>query len=200
MKSKISIFLVLLLSFAASSFKEKNGIDDCFISFKTTGNLTASQTDKLPETSEKVRSIKTENGEVEITRIDGYRVLYNNSKQVPFVNLKVELSDLDAYENDKKRLVENLNYLNNHSIGMETKELIRLKFNGYEIIGLSRASIEQGSTLGTFVMFPGNGVTVYFYFNNLKPEFRNFESVEDYKKQRDAFFSDYTEYVHSCLG
>ena len=33
----------------------------------------------------------TENGEVEVTRVDGYRVLYKNDKKVPFVNLKIEL-------------------------------------------------------------------------------------------------------------
>lgn len=117
---------------------------------------------------------------------------------MPFVNLKVELSAPDSYENDKKRLLDNLKYLNAHSTGMETKELIELNFNGYKISGLSRASIEAGSTLGIFIMHPGNGVTVYFYFNNLKPEFRNFTSVEDYKKQRDQFLEEYTKYLTTC--
>jgi len=81
---------------------------------------------------------------------------------------------------------------------METKDLIELEFNGYKIYGLSRGAIETGSTLGTFVMFPGNGVTVYFYFNNMKPEYRNFESVDDYKKQRDRFIDEYTKYLTTC--
>jgi hypothetical protein len=124
--------------------------------------------------------------------------LYNNNKSVPFVNLKVELSDPNSYDNDKKRLLDNLKYLNTHSAGMETKELIELDFNGYKISGLSRGTIETGSTLGIFIMFPGNGVTVYFYFNNLKPEVRNFESLEDYKKQRDRFLEEYTKHLKAC--
>ena len=40
--------------------------------------------------------------------------------------------------------------------------------------------------------------TVYFYFNNLKPEYRNFKSLKDYKKQRNAFIEGYTLYVNSC--
>lgn len=198
MKSKIIILSTLLLSIVLLSFKNKNEISKCFLSFTTATNLTAAEPDRLPETSEKVRTVKTENGEVEVTRIDGYRVLYNNNKKVPFVNLKVELSDPNSYDNDKKRLLDNLKYLNAHSTGMETKELVELNFNGNKILGLSRGTIEAGSTLGIFIMFPGNGVTVYFYFNNLKPDVRNFESVEDYKKQRDKFLEEYTKHLTTC--
>jgi hypothetical protein len=198
MRSKIIALSTLLLSTALLGFNNRNEIGKCFISFTTATNLTAAAPERLPETAEKVRTVKTDEGDVEVTRIDGYRVLYNNDKKVPFVNLKVELSAPDSYENDKKRLLDNLKYLNAHSTGMETKELIELNFNGYKISGLSRASIEAGSTLGIFIMHPGNGVTVYFYFNNLKPEFRNFTSVEDYKKQRDQFLEEYTKYLTTC--
>lgn len=65
-------------------------------------------------------------------------------------------------------------------------------------MGISRRTIESGSTLGTFIMFPGNGVVVYFYFNNLKAEYRHFESVEDYKKLRDRFIDEYTKHLKIC--
>jgi hypothetical protein len=198
MKHKLSIFSGFILALALFSFKRGNEIANCLISFTTATSLTAATPDRLPETTEKLRSVKTESGEVEVTRIDGYRILYNNDKNAPFVNLKVELSDLNAYETDQERLLANLKYLNLHSIGMETKELMELQFNGYKIIGLSRGTIEAGSTLGTFIMFPGNGVTVYFYFNNLRPEYRNFETVGDYKKQRNRFLEEYTHYIKAC--
>jgi hypothetical protein len=198
MNSKIRIFSTLLLVVALFGFKNKNEIGSCFLSFTTATNLTAAEPDRLPETSEKVRTVKTENGEVEVSRVDGYRILYNNEKKVPFVNLKVELSDQNSYETDQKKLLDNLKYINANSAGMEDKELIELNFNGYKIWGLSRGTIEVGSTLGIFIMFPGNGVTIYFYFNNLKPDVRNFESVEDYKKQRDKFIDDYTKHLTTC--
>ncbi|SHM86874.1 hypothetical protein [Flavobacterium saccharophilum] len=198
MKSKlITILIITLLIF---SFTSKNEIEECFISFKSSTNLTPATPDRLPEAYRKGRKVTTYKGEVEITCIDGYRVLYNNNKKVPFVNLKVELSERKAYEKDQKHLIENLKYLNSNSSGMESKDLIELEFNGYKIYGLSRGSIESGSTLGTFIMFPGNGVTVYFYFNNLKPEYRNFENVDDYKKQRDRFIKEYTKYLTTCKG
>ena len=198
MKSKFIILATLLLTLVLLSFTFKNEIGKCYISFANPSNLTAAIPDRLPEGAEKFRAVKTEKGVIEITRIDGYRVLYNNDKKVTFVNLKVELSDKKSYKVDKKGLIKNLKYLNSHSTGMETKDLIELKFNGYKIYGFSRATIEEGSTLATFVMFPGNNVVVYFYFNNLKPEFRNFENVEDFKKQRDKFMEEYTKYLTTC--
>lgn len=198
MKSKLTLLSTVLLTALLLSFKIKNEIGQCYISFKTSTNLTVAGPDRLPETSEKVRTVKTDNGEVEVTRIDGYRVLYYNDKKAPFVNLKVELSESKAYDKDKKNSLDNLKFLNSHSQNMESKDLIELDFNGYKVYGFSRATIETGSTLGTFVMFPGNGVTVYFYFNNMKPEYRNFENVDDYKKQRDRFMDEYTKHLKTC--
>ena len=191
------VYTALVAAMALVSFSYKQEIDACFLSF-TGNNLTAGQPDRLPATSEKTRTLKTEKGSVEVTRVDGYRILYNNDKNAPFVNLKVELSDQGAYESDQKGLIDNLRYLNAQSSGMETKELIELSFNGYKITGLSRGSIESGSTPGSFVLFPGKGVTVYFYFNNLRPGYRHFGSLEDYKKLRNQFMEEYTRHLASC--
>lgn len=198
MKSKLKILSTFFVATFLLSFVTKNEIGQCYISFDNATNLIVTDPDRLPETSEKVRTVTTDNGEVEVTRIDGYRVLYNNENKVPFVNLKIELSEEKSYEKDKRNLLENLKYVNSNSQNMETKDLIELEFNGCKIYGFSRTTIEKGSILGTFVMFPGNGVTVYFYFNNMKQEFRNFESVDDYKKQRDRFIIEYTKHLKTC--
>ena len=92
MKSKLTTFSTILLTILFLSFTVKNEIGQCYISFKTPTNLTPASLDRLPDTSEQVRTLQTDQGEVEVTRVDGYRVLYNNSNQVPFVNLKVELA------------------------------------------------------------------------------------------------------------
>jgi len=197
MKTNISLFAILILSISLLSFTSKNEISKCYILFNP-DNLIAAEPERLPETAEKFRTIKTDNGEVTITRIDGYRILFNNDKGVPFVNLKVELSNEKSYDADQKNLLENIKYLNEHSKNMETKDLIELDFNGYKIYGLNRNTIEEGSNLGTYIMFPGNGVSIYFYFNNLKPEFRTFSSIEDYKKQRDKFLEAYTAHLKKC--
>src|SRR4051812_3860917 len=111
MKSATIILLTLLVTTVLLSFRNNNEISSCFISFKTATKLTAAEPDRLPESSDKVRLLKTENGEVEVTRVDGYRVLYYNDKKAPFVNLKAELSEQNSYEVDQKRLLENLKYM-----------------------------------------------------------------------------------------
>ena len=198
MKPKLTLFSIILVIGLLLGFTSKNEIGKCYISFKTATNLSSAEPERLPQSSEKVRVVKTDHGEVEITRIDGYRVLYNNDKQATFVNLKIELSEKKSYTSDQKGLVDNLKYLISHSPGME-KDLIELEFNGYKVFGISREKIvSSNSTLGIFVMFPGNNVTVYFYFNNLNPELSNFDGVDDYKKQRDKFIDEYTKYLTTC--
>jgi hypothetical protein len=181
------------------SVGQNNKIADCYINFNKASKLFMASPERLPDTGEKGRKLQTGNGEVDVTVIDGYRVLYNNKKKAPFVNLKVELSAPDSYGMDTTKILENLKYLNSQSQGMETSELIKLDYNGYTFYGLSRNTIEKGSTLGIFVMFPGNNITVYFYFNNLKPEVRNFKNLEDYKGQRNEFLGAYTNHLNKCV-
>lgn len=195
MKSKLFGFLTLLISTLFFSCSDQIGIGKFYILFNTSTNLTSTGAQRLPQNSEKIRKVKTDKGEVDVTRIDGYRVIYNNDKNIPFVNLKVELSEKNSYNNDKRNLIENLKYLNSNSTDMETEDLIELEVNGYKLYGVSRKTTESGSTLGTFMMFPGNGVTVYLYFMNSNPEFRNFNSIENYKIQRDNFIDEYTKYL-----
>jgi len=86
--------------------------------------------ERLPAGSEKNRQVQTANGDVDVSRVDGYRILYNNKKKAPFVNVKVELSEAALYAKDTANVIENLKYLNSVSDGMEGK-LITLMFNGF---------------------------------------------------------------------
>lgn len=88
MKSKLAILSALILTITLFGFQNNNEIGKCFISFTTATNLTSATPDRLPETSVKVRTVKTESGEVEVTRIDGYRVIYNNDKKSAFCKLE----------------------------------------------------------------------------------------------------------------
>jgi len=190
--------LLTISALVLFSFTNKIEIKNCYLSYKGSKTLTAAPPDRLPEGSATPRKVKTADGEVEISVADGYRILYNNNKEAPFVNLKVELSNPKSYAQDTLNLLANLRYLNSVGQNMETKDLIKLSFNGYTIYGLSRSSIEKGSTLGTFVLFPGNNTIVYVYFNNLKPEVRNFEDLTDYKTQRNGFLGNYTMHLKKC--
>jgi hypothetical protein len=198
MKTKIIASLTFIGIFLLFSFTFKNEIGKCYISFTKTPGLTTVEPERLTANQEKFRKLKTETGEVEVSRIDGYRVVYKNTKGGEFANIKVELSEAESYNADKTNILANLKYLNANSEGMESKELIELNYNGYKIYGLGRSSLENGTTLGTFVIFPGNNVTVYIYFNNLKPELRHYEDYTDYRVKRNGFLGNYTNYLKQC--
>lgn len=196
MKLLSSLLTVLFVTGLYSFSTNQNKIARCYINFNKASKLSMASPERLPETSKKVRQVRTEKGEVEISRIDGYHIIYSNKNKFPFINLKVELSDPKSYVSDTSGILENLKYLNSHSTNRETNDLIKLSYNGYTIYGLSRNTIQADSTLGNFVMFPGNDIIVYFEFNNLK----NFESIGDYKSQRNAFLGAYTNHLKNCSG
>ena len=200
MKPATILFVLTLFSAGLTGFTDKDKISSCYLSFDKATGLTRGAIDQLPEHAAKSRMVKTEHGMVEISRTDGYRILYNTVKNATFVNVKVERSQPGSYETDKKRLLENLTYLHQHTQNMEGSGLTQLSYNGYQIWGSSRNTIKEGNTLGTFVMFPGNDITVYFYFNNPEPGLRNFENLEEYKSERNLFIGAYTSHLKSCAA
>ncbi|MBL7718926.1 MAG: hypothetical protein JNL72_08830 [Flavipsychrobacter sp.] len=193
-----NLFLTLGLTLAliAPSFAQKSVVSDCYLSFNDATGLTKDKTDRLPEGFERQRAVPTAAGDVMVSRSDGYRVLYNNPKNVPFVNLKIERSEDGQYEEDQKKLMDNIRYFSQ----LEGHTFQKLEFNGYAIYGSSRTSIEKGSFLGTFVMFPGDGVAVYFYLQNLRAGYRHFETTEEYERLRDTFIEEYTRHLKKCMG
>jgi hypothetical protein len=197
-KLKLLATTFLLIGLTSSTCTQTKTIDNCYINFEGVKNLTAKTPDKLPESAAKPREVKTEDGIKSVSRNAGYRVLYLNNKNGVFVNLKIEQSSNGFYDIDKKILLENLRYLIKNSSGMKSKDVIELEFNGQKIYGLSPNSIEKGSSIGTFIMFPGNDIVVYFYINNLSPEYRNFKSLKDYEKQRNKFMNEYTKHINNC--
>ncbi len=200
MKTKIIAIPAFIGLFLFLNFSVKEEIKKCYISFAKTPGLTAMEPERLPARPEKFRDLTTETGEVKVSCIDGYRVIYKNDKGGEFVNIKVELSDAKSYGADTTNIIENLKYLNSHSTNMESKDLVVLNFNGYKIYGLGRASLEKGSNLGTFVIFPGDNTTVYFYFNNLTPELRQYDRYAGDSGERDGFLGNYTHYMKECKG
>ncbi|MCC8411078.1 hypothetical protein LJ707_19210 [Mucilaginibacter sp. UR6-1] len=193
------ILIALLTLIVLCAFTPQDGIKQCYLSFKKTGNLKAQPAEKLPADAEKTRALATGTGETTITITDGYRILYNNKKKAPFVNMKVELSQPENYEQDKKNVLANLNYLNAQSTGMETTgKLLEIDYNGYKVFGLSRAGINEAQTLGIFVIFPGDNTIIYLYFNNIEADKSHFKTVAEYQGYRNEFIGEYTAHLANC--
>lgn len=182
------------------AFIDNPEISKCYITFKKASGLTVSPPVQLPADNDHSRTLATAKGDAKITIADGYTVLYNNKRKSPFINLKVELSQPQNYAADTVNVLENLSYLNSKSTDMQSDKLLTMHYNGFNIYGLSRKSLDAGSTLGIFAMFPGNNTIVYFYFNNLSAETRTLKSIEDYQGLRNDFIGQYTAYIKNCSG
>ena len=194
MKKLVMLCAVLLCAFASD-----NTIGKCYISFAGTKELVAAAPQELPVTADKTRDFPIDGGMTGITILDGYRILYNNDKKAPFVNMKVELSDPSRYGQDTTNVLANLKYLMRTDSGIE-KSLVTLQYNNYVIYGIRRNTIDKGMILGSFVMFPGNNIIVYFDFQNLNPPYRQFNSLQEFKGQSNGFIGDYTYYLNTCTG
>lgn len=195
---KIVTAVILLMGLTSFSYPETNEIDNCYLSFRGNRDLTTNGPDKYQDSDIMAREVQTDNGMVSVSRIAGYQVHYLNNKGVPYINLKVERSASGSYESDKKNLLGSLSYLIKNSNGLNSKDILELEFNGQKIYGISKNSIDKGSTLGSFVMFPGNDIVVYFFFNNILPEYRHYDSLEEYEEQRDNFLDEYTSHINQC--
>ncbi len=173
-------------------------ISPCFLSLNTTTGLVAPNVDRLPEEARGIRTLDLSGRELPVSVKDGYRILYKNESGADFVNLKVELSDATSYATDTVNVLTHMD----HSV-QATRNAAYEKglknFNGFVVHGYSRLSIEEGSTLGTYVFFPGNNMVVHVYFQNIKREGRHFKNVKAYRKLRDRFLEEYTLHLRGCL-
>ena len=195
MKSNFKILSTLLLAIVFLSAAPKSKIEPFFITFNTTEKLKPSEPDVIQKDAEKFKIVETDLGGVKVTRLEGYKITYNTEQKLAAVNLKVELSDKKSYEKDQMNLINNLRFMNSNLKEVEEKDIIELEYNGYKVFGYSSASVGKIGALGSFVMFPGDGVVVYFDFYNISPESALFKTVDQYKKQRTAFLEEYTKFV-----
>jgi hypothetical protein len=195
MKATINVLSTLLLAALFLSATPKGKIEEYYISFNALTDLTPAEPDMILKNAEKYKIVNTNLGEVKVTRLEGYKITYNTKQKLPSVNLKVELSDKKSYEKDKMNLINNIRFISANNEGMESSEMIELESNGYKVYGYSKTAIDKVGTLGTFVMFPGDNVVVYFEFNNISTESAFFKTTADYKKQREAFIQEYTKHI-----
>jgi hypothetical protein len=193
------ISLIILLSIGLFGFKkDKVEIYKCLLEYSNSPGLKITAVDRLPNSAPKFRDLKTKEGKKSVSRVDGYRVLYNNEFGSQFINLKIEQCDPKQYQEDSVTLIKSLDYLLSVSQFMDSDTLHELTVNNFKIFGFNRNTLEKGRTLATYVMFPGNNTTVHFYFNNLAPAARHIKTMDEYYKVRDQFFDQYTKHINDC--
>jgi hypothetical protein len=152
-------------------------------------------------------TVKTENGQVKVSVIDAYRVMFSYSDLLYyFANVKIESSDPDSYNQDKENVISSLKYLADHKQATGIVFADKSDLNGFQHYGIDRDKIDVGGTVGTHVLFDDRHhliVTIYLLNQDDKNVFRamaggprRFRDIDEYKPLRDEFLTKYSE----CLS
>lgn len=133
-----------------------------------------------------------------ISRTDSYRVMVDYRKPDFFANIRPDRAVPEKYEQDKKVLIQWINYL---GILADPKADVAQKIyiNDFETYSVNKMAI-QGDQIGATVFFDDeNSFVVSVYFLNQRSQFRNFQTIEEWKVLRERFLNAYTGCVRENL-
>ena len=199
--SLLSTLLMLCIGFSATaSFGQSPERDDSLKRFTSCGlenGLRIVQVDRLPKNT-KSRTVKTSQGDRKISLADGYRVMvaYNEHRDW-FANIKAEKSFTAEYQRDKEGVIENLKWAASTTSDLESPELLKVSFNGYEGYGTSKRAL-TGNLLGIYLLFSDVDHTITtIYFINHNANRKRFQTIEEWQAVRDEFLKTYTTCVNN---
>ena len=130
--------------------------------------------------------------------MDGYTLIYSYPGTQAFVNLKVEQSNEQDYENDKKVILANENYLLSTGKYTDQKQMELVKVNGVEMYSFARNTLDAGNVTAQNILFEDKSKKVItIYFLNHKPEKRKAQTLEEFHQLRDKFLESFTKCVMS---
>lgn len=197
-KSLLTVFILQL--FITTNVLAQANIEPCYINFEGIKGISKSKTNSLP-TSSKVtyRALPTNKGTVNISRLNGTRVIYTNNKNMPFINLKVETSLPSAYAADTLNLINYFKYVVSLSKQFSSSEVLKIKKNGFTLYGYITKDIEQPMMfLSSFIFFPKKDTVIYIDIMNVKNDFRSYSNNEQFNEQLKSFLNSYTANIKKC--
>jgi hypothetical protein len=143
------------------------------------------------------RTVKTILGSEEVPLIAGQRVMFAYPGEDFYANVKVELLPEQGYNQAKKALITNFEYI--LASGDNSRNYaLKPHMNGFEIQGLDRGK-REGGVLGIYLLFddPTRTVVTIYMLNQEPP--RRFKTMEEYARLRDSFLTGYTACIRKNL-
>jgi hypothetical protein len=147
--------------------------------------------------SDKFRTVETNGVEQKVSVVDGYRIMVAYPKTHYFANIKAENSNPDDYEKDKETVIANLKVITATAGDIESKEPIKISYNGFEGYSSSRKTLNMG-TLGIVMLFSDTRHQILtIYLLNQEPKHRKFQTMEEWQALRESFLNRYTACIKS---
>ena len=148
--------------------------------------------DRRPSNAPLWREVAFDGRTERVSVVDGYRVMYSYPRTHPFANLKAERSDPSKYDADKRTVTEYF-----AAIAAADGNALLASFSNRGFSGQTLTKTELGgTTLGITQIFSDEeSVIVTIYFLNQAPEYRRFQTYEEFISLRDSFVHGYLECV-----
>jgi len=202
----VLLILVLVCPFPAAAQTNSKDPLKVYTRCKASRDLKITEVERR-KYDNKMRTVKTEDGQVNVSVIDAYRVMFSYSDLLYyFANVKIEASDPSSYNQDKDNVISSLKYLATHKQATGIVFADKADLNGFRHYGIDRDKIDVGETVGTHVLFDDRHhliVTIYLLNQDDKNLFRamaggrrRFRDIDEYKPLRDEFLTKYSE----CLS
>ena len=144
------------------------------------------------------RTVKTALGSEQIPMTAGRRIMFAYPGEDFYANVKVELLPPATYEQSRKALIDNFDYL--LASGENSRNYsLKPRLNGFAIQGLDRSK-REGGVLGVYLLFEdATRTAITIYFLNQEPP-KHFANMTEYAALRDRFLTAYTACVRTSLS
>jgi hypothetical protein len=198
-KHSVTVFLVLAWCCVVKGQVTRGPLDpfSAYLNCSFDDELKLTEKVRLPKKAEKYRDLAVADGvKKRVSRLDGYTLEYSYPRTNVFVNLKVEQSSEQDYENDKKIIFESLSHLLSTSKYVDDKELKRSNINGIDVYSYERNTLDFGVTTALSLFFEDKSrKVVTIYFLNHKPDKRKAQTLDEFRSLRDKFLDKFTRCV-----
>jgi hypothetical protein len=184
--------------FAAAAQRAENDLLKPYISCKFEDGLHVTSSVRLPEGT-LTRMVTTGSGRKTVSTIDGYRMLLAYPGKEPFLNLRVEESASDRYQEDKKTIVDQMSYI----AGVSTGAVVPVGHDTYGSLDhyrLDDLTINHQPIAMHSLFDDKRRVVITVYFLNAPPEKRSYATMDQFRALRDRFFTRYFACVRENGG
>lgn len=142
------------------------------------------QEERLPE-GVTTRRVETAVGGRAVSLADGYRVTLATAQGLPFLNLKIELSEADSAATDREIVESQMKAFSDRRAPGQ-KEMQKSSKRGVEMMALHQPSLERGDMLSLYTYFvPAKSIIATLYVRNQEASKRAFATFAEYEKLRD---------------
>ena len=137
------------------------------------------------------RAIETADGTRHIEMNAGLRIMFAYPTSDFYANVKVESLPPNHYDEEKKWLIDNYDYILQTSKDSKSNATLQSPMSGFDVRGNDRTKLE-GGVLGLYLAFDDQArVVTTVYLLNQEPYERSFQTIEQYQAMRDVFLKHY---------